>query len=270
MLKETLNRTETRESVEFEVNGEKIFGIFHRPILAKTPYPSVIISHGMAGHKTGRYRVYVDLAKELSKIGFGVLRFDFRGSGDSEGDFGSITLQDQVDDLLEAIKWVRKDPHVDKNRVGLFGRSFGGTIAVIAAAEAADIKSIALWAPLFSAQQWKDKWDFINASTSDPEKIEEFRTINGQVGGLEFYDNLFNLDITPYIQKLSKVPFLHIHGLKDTNVFPSHAHDYEKARRGAEINAFIKLENTDHDFTHRKERFQAIEETCSWFEKTLK
>lgn len=266
-----MDRTETRESVEFEVEGEKIFGIFHRPLNPKkTPYPAVIISHGMAGHKTGRYRVYVDLATELSKRGIGVLRFDYRGSGDSEGNFESITLNDEVKDLIEAIEWVKNDPQVDNDRIGLFGRSFGGTIAIMAAAEVTGVKSIALWAPLFSAQQWKDKWDFINTNTDDMEKVEEFRTINGQLGGLEFYDNLFNLDIKPFIKKIEEVPLFHIHGLKDMNVFPSHADDYEKARKHSKAKSkYLKLENTDHDFTHRKERYHAIDETSNWFEETL-
>lgn len=258
-------RTERRDAITFTNKGAKLFGIFHRP-LAPPPYPTIVCAHGLAGHRTGRFRVYVDLATELSKKGFGVFRFDFRGSGDSEGDFEMITPYDEVSDLLEAVKVVQGDPEVDVNRIGMFGRSFGGIVTVLAAAQIPDVvKSLALWAPLYSAKQWKEAWSLAKVN---PE-LEEYRMINGQLCGIPFFEELFQLDIDPSFKKLDRIPLLHIHGSEDTVVLPSHAEDYELGRKGAKaISRFVRLP-TDHDLTKRAERFMAINETVDWFQDTL-
>ena len=125
---------EERHSVTLHNQGEKLFGIFHRP-LTGSPFPAVLICHGLAGHKTGRYRVYVELAEQLTAHGIGALRIDFRGSGDSEGAFADMTLSGEVSDAILAMKWVQTQAEVDSGRVGIFGRSLGGTVAVITAAE---------------------------------------------------------------------------------------------------------------------------------------
>jgi alpha-beta hydrolase superfamily lysophospholipase len=270
MLEEVLYRTERRDSVTFKNNGAKLFGIFHRP-LAPPPYPTVVFAHGLAGHKTGRYRVYVDIATELSKRGVGVFRFDFRGSGDSEGDFESMLPQDEVSDLLRAIEEIKKDPEVDANSMGLFGRSFGGTIAVLAAAQLADIKSIALWAPLYSAKQWSEKFEYVKSQINSQTNVEEFLVINGQLGGMKFFEELFKIDLEPSVKKLNDIPLLHIHGLKDSVVLPTHANDFELIRKNATApTKFLKFPETDHDFTTRNERFMAIRETAEWFALTLR
>lgn len=259
-------RTERREAITFKNKGAKLFGIFHRP-LAPPPYPTIVFAHGLAGHKTGRYRVYVDLATELCKRGFGVFRFDFRGSGDSEGDFETITPYDEVSDLLQAIEFIKTDPDVDVNRIGLFGRSFGGIVAVLAAAKIPDtIKSIALWAPLYSTKQWKEMWTVVQANPD----LEDYRTINGQLGGIPFFEELFQIDIEPSFKKLDSIPLLHIHGEQDTVVLPSHAEEYEEGRKGVKaISKFVRLPETDHDLTKRAERYMAIKETVDWFQYTL-
>ena len=81
-----MRKIEERQSVVLENEGQKIFGILHRPIHVDS-CPAVLICHGLAGHKTGQYRIYVILAEKLSEAGIASFRIDFRGSGDSEGKF---------------------------------------------------------------------------------------------------------------------------------------------------------------------------------------
>ena len=57
---------EDRESVVLENKGQKIFGIIHKPKVSG-PIPAVLMCHGLGGHKTGKYRMYVLLAEKLSE-----------------------------------------------------------------------------------------------------------------------------------------------------------------------------------------------------------
>lgn len=258
---------ETRESVTLHNEGEKLFGIFHKPLVAE-PFPAVLICHGLAGHKTGRYRVYVELAEALTAKGIGVLRVDFRGSGDSEGIFSEMTLSSEVSDALVSLKWLENAPGVDKKRIGLFGRSLGGAVAVITAAEFQACKSLALWAPIYSGNQWEEGWNYVKSQNIDPKDYAHLRTINGQVAGVSFFEELFEMSIENKLETLKSVPMLHIHGLKDDIVFPSHAEAYRLKRDGVE-SKFILLPESDHDFSFMPEKISAIAETAQWFQDTL-
>lgn len=264
MLKEI--KHEERESVTLYNEGEKLFGILHRP-LGKESFPVVLFCHGLAGHKTGRYRIYVELAEALTAQGIGVLRVDFRGSGDSEGDFSSMTLASEVSDARVALEWLQKAPGINPDKIGIFGRSLGGTVAVIAASQFENIKSIALWAPVFSGDQWVEAWKSLELS-SHPNQHEDLRTINGQVVGIPFYEELFAMKMEDNLKKLENIPLLHIHGLKDSIVYPIQADWYQKARNGSP-SLFFLYDKSDHDFTFMPERKKAIQETSLWFLKTL-
>ncbi len=99
---------EKRECITLKNHDEKIFAIFHQPItLGNEKAPAILICHGFAGQKTGRYRLYVTLAEELAKSGVAVLRLDFRGCGDSEGDFVNTTLAGEVSDALKGLEFLK-------------------------------------------------------------------------------------------------------------------------------------------------------------------
>ena len=57
---------EERESIILKNHGQKLFCIFHKPAHRKN-CPAVLLCHGLGGHKVGRYRLYVSLAKHLAE-----------------------------------------------------------------------------------------------------------------------------------------------------------------------------------------------------------
>ncbi|MCB1113227.1 MAG: alpha/beta fold hydrolase [Chlamydiia bacterium] len=259
---------ETRESVTLENQGQKIFGIFHAPKV-QAPYPAVLFCHGLAGHKTGRFRIYVEIAERLTKEGIAVLRVDFRGSGDSEGQIADMTLTGEIEDAILAFNWMKAHSGVNSDRLGIFGRSLGGSVAALTASEVNLCKSLALWAPIFNADQWRDKWRLVEHYDGHPEDHAELRTINGQVVGLGFYQELFRMDMPKALENLKNVPLLHLHGLKDEIISPVQADHFEMAREGSP-SKFMLFDESDHDFSHSSERKIAIDETVEWFKKTLK
>lgn len=260
---------ETREAVVLENNGQKIFGILHTPKGITRP-PCVLVCHGLGGHKTGRYRVYVDLAEALVAAGIAVFRFDFRGSGDSEGSFGDMTLTGEVSDALVALKYLQGEKKIDNHRIGVFGRSLGGAVAVISSAKFGAAKSLALWSPIFDGEQWKHLWEKTQDGITSEHELLEYRRINGQVAGLPFYAELFGMNIKDELKSLEKIPLLLIHGLKDDMVYSTHSEAYMKEREGLKTSTkLIFMPHGDHDFTYSPERADAIDHTAAWFKQTL-
>jgi dipeptidyl aminopeptidase/acylaminoacyl peptidase len=265
-----MQKVEERESIVLENHGQKIFGMFHRPLIQEAPYPTVLMCHGLAGHKTGKYRVYVNLAKKLSEAGIASLRIDFRGSGDSEGEFSEMTLEGEVSDALKALDFMVNDPLVDVTRIGLFGRSIGGTVALLAARHSRCVKSLATWAPIFNGEQWLDKWHKLHTEDTSDESRDNMMRINGQVPGYDFFKQLFTLNMEEALYPLMEIPLLHIHGERDHIVDMRHARYFERERKKASAKTqFLRLQHSDHDFSDPKEMEQALTETVKWFKKNL-
>ncbi len=263
-----MQQVEVREAITLENNGEKIFGILHRPLQAKN-VPAVVICPGFAGNKCGKFRIFVTLGKELAKKGIAVLRFDYRGSGDSEGEFGDITLEGKISDTLACLKFLANDPQIDASRLGLLGRSLGGAIAVLTARRY-PIKSLALWAPVFKSDPWRELWESFQTNQKlDQVKQEMLRSLPANAPNLEFLKQFFKLDIESELEGLKKVPLLHIHGEQDRVVKMEHAKAYEKARVGLDNTRFVHLSRCDHDFSDVAEQAIAIQETCDWYQHTL-
>ena len=264
-----MRKIEKRESVVLENEGQQIFGILHTPIERLVECPAVLFCHGLAGHKTGKYRLYVILAEKLARLGIASLRIDFRGSGDSEGDFQEMTLESETSDAMVALEFLRKHPAIDNKRIGLFGRSVGGTVALMTA-NRSNVSSLATWAPLFDGEQWQERWHSMHAPhVTEEERLASMR-VNGQVPGRDFFIQLFSMDMRTLLKPLEHLPMLHIHGEKDQMVAVEHAIRFEKARKIAKGDTlFLRLPESDHDFSHPKEQQQALEQTCHWFRDTL-
>jgi uncharacterized protein len=78
----------------------------------------------------------------LSELGYVTLRFDMRGCGKSEGEFGRVICLEQVEDLGNALSFLAGHPVVDPDRIGVIGSSFGGAVAVYAGGTNARIAAV--------------------------------------------------------------------------------------------------------------------------------
>lgn len=261
---------ETRESIMLRNGDQKVFGMLHLP-KGDQPVPGVLFFHGLGGDKCGAHRIYVLIAEGLSKQGIASFRFDFRGAGDSEGDFIDTTIDSQVDDALIALDYFKNHPRIDTSKIGFFGRSFGSIIAIITAEKTGVASSMALWAPFFDGEQWQDRLETVlQAKGVSPEELLELSTINGLNPGLGLFQQIAQLRTSELMKKLDHVPFLHIYGEKDEVIDLLHTHKYEYVRKGAIAESrFIRYPESDHDFLHLKEQKLAIDETLQWFNKTL-
>jgi len=95
----------------------------------------------LLGHKP-----FLVLSDYLTRNGIAVLRYDDRGTAQSEGDFNSATSLDFASDVEAAVAYLKTRKEVDKKRIGLIGHSEGGIIAPMVASKSKDINFIILLA----------------------------------------------------------------------------------------------------------------------------
>ncbi len=266
-----MSSIESQEEVALQIHDKKISAILHYPSFS-FPLATVLICPGFAGTKVGKFSIFLSLTKVLVESGFAVMRFDYRGAGESEGDFAEMTIDSQVEDVLACLNYLKNHPKVNSSAIGLLGRSLGGMIALLAASHFSEIKSLVLWAPVFSASSWKQAFERVSKlpnSFLNQEAKSYLPTNLPQLPGKEFLRQFFAVNLNSSLAKLSSIPLLHIHGQKDQIVTIDHADLYQKASEKYLKTQFIKLASSDHDFSDDKERQLAITETNQWFKNTL-
>jgi fermentation-respiration switch protein FrsA (DUF1100 family) len=77
----------------------------------------------------------------LARHGYGVLSFDWRAVGESEGDQSTVGY-DEVLDVQAAMAWLRARPDVDPDRLGALARSAGAAALIQAAADDPSIRAV--------------------------------------------------------------------------------------------------------------------------------
>lgn len=109
---------ENREAVVFpNWDGLKLFGILHRPVGVPERNTGVIFLSPGVKSRVAPHRLYLKITESLLRQGYPVLRFDFFGLGDSEGELPEkelvdlyATVQDgrYTGDTLSAMDWMER------------------------------------------------------------------------------------------------------------------------------------------------------------------
>ncbi|ELR66680.1 Dienelactone hydrolase [Photobacterium marinum] len=128
-----------RQTVAFSSQGHNISGHLYLPQDAKQPAPLIILCHGFCGVKELLLPAF---AEKFAESGYAALTFDYRGFGESEGESGRLVPALQIEDIHAAIDWAGQQAGIDAERIGLWGSSFGGANAIIAASESDKIKCV--------------------------------------------------------------------------------------------------------------------------------
>lgn len=95
----------------------------------------------IAGHKP-----FLVISDYLTKNGIGVLRYDDRGVGQSEGFFKTANSADFASDVESAIAYLKTRADINTQKIGLVGHSEGGLIAPMVASKSEDVNFIVLLA----------------------------------------------------------------------------------------------------------------------------
>jgi hypothetical protein len=120
------------EVVSFSSAGLRLHGVLGLPegLRPSERRAAFLVLHGFGSNSEGGN--VLQPARVLSEFGYVTLRFDMRGCGKSEGEFGRVICLEQVEDTGNALAFLAKHPAVDPDRIGVIGSSFGGAVAVYA------------------------------------------------------------------------------------------------------------------------------------------
>ena len=130
----------------------KLSGRLYLPDPSNDLRAGAVFCLGFGGVKEG---TPVGLCQALAEAGFTMLSFDYRGFGASEGERALLLPQEQVEDAVAALEYLATQvPGVDPQRIGLYGTSFGGGIAALAAARSPRPRAVVLSVPVMSGSQW--------------------------------------------------------------------------------------------------------------------
>ncbi len=139
-----ISDTRRRESFSVVSDGVTLRGTMLFPSAQPAMlYPALIICHGIPGSGAPRPQDdpgYEGLAEDFSSLGIAAVIFNFRGCGDSGGNFD---MMGWVRDLEAVLDKSVNTPYIDPTRVMLLGFSGGGAAAIRVAAESARVYSIA-------------------------------------------------------------------------------------------------------------------------------
>lgn len=204
-----------------------------------------------------------ELARALRAEGFAVLRFDFTGLGSSEGDFANTNFSSNVEDLLKAADFLRREFEAPSI---LAGHSLGAAAAIVAATQIPEAKGVAaIAAPaetVHVARHIKEKRDEIERSgVATVSLAGRPFTIKKQ-----FLDDLDRDRVLGAAAALKK-PLLLLHSPLDETVGVENATKIFLAAKHPK--SFISLDRADHLLRDPKDARYAGAVIAAWASRYL-
>lgn len=233
-----------QKAIEIKSGDLTLRGMLHTPDAIKGKIPIVLILHGFQGNKTGPHFIFVKLSRILESKGIASVRFDFGGSGESDGDFINMTLSGELEEAGYMLDYIKTLEFVDKDRIGVIGLSMGGAVASMLAGKRKDeIHALCLWAP--AGNMGEIVLNYYIGGNYAQFKERGCYDIEGFLIGEDFVTDVTELDIYQKASDFDKKVLL-IHGDHDTIVPLSTSERYlDYYGKKAKLNI---ISGADHTF----------------------
>lgn len=256
------------EFISFMVNKRTLRGILHLPGGDRDKYPGIVLCHGFTGNKIGRHRVLVKAARFLCSRGYAVLRFDFSGCGDSDGEHREITVGGQVEEALAAVGYLRQQPQMIEAETYLAGLSMGAAIAALAAEKLPELAGLVLWAPV--ANLYSDLKEIVGEPIIEEAEVAGVVDYQGFLLGRQFVDSLRLSAPVPAAAAFTG-PALVLHGTEDTEIPCRNAGQYHKARQSQGLATEVHLiPGADHTFSAVEWENKVFHITAAWLKQNTR
>ena len=212
---------------------------------------------------TKNLRAAVQVSRSLSNEGFAVLRFDFTGIGESEGDFADTNFSSNVADLVAAGRFMEAELKAPRL---LVGHSLGGAAVLHAAHSLSFVKAVAtIGAPAEPSRVLRHLEGY-------REEIERTGTATISLGGRpfkikqQFLEDLKTARMRWAVEELQGA-ILILHSPKDTVVgIENAARLYQMARHPK---SFVSLDDADHLLSRKRDSLYAGRLLAAWVSRYL-
>lgn len=132
----------------------RLFSVRYRPTLIQ-PMGAVVLAHSIGHEYTRGYRNLQQLAVQLCQAGFEVLRFDYVGTGNSEGDCSELTAKLMLQNLVDAKDYLSAQSGIDD--IAVVGLRIGATVA--SQVPQGTFSQTVLWDPIDSGKAFLELVD---------------------------------------------------------------------------------------------------------------
>ncbi|MBO3098695.1 bifunctional alpha/beta hydrolase/OsmC family protein [Gelidibacter pelagius] len=182
----------------------------------------------------------INISRALTAHGFGVVRFDFTGLGQSEGEFADSHFSANVEDLLAVNDYMKA--HYEAPSL-LVGHSLGGAAVIVAASQLDNVKAVATIGAPSTTEHVKRHF------SHQFDEIAEKGDVKVNIGGRpfkinqEFVDDFDKTDL-PAITKQLRRPLLIMHAPFDKVVGIDNAQ--ELFINAFHPKSFVSLDDADH------------------------
>lgn len=247
------------ENIKFKTrDGKQLSAVLDTPDKQK-PHNYVVFAHCFTCDKN----LYAlrNICRALTNEGFAVLRFDFTGLGESEGEFSETNFSSNVNDLVDAGAFLagrNQAPSI------LLGHSLGGAAAIFAAAEMESIKAVGVIGAPSSPVHVK------NLLRRGFDEIKEKGAAEISIGGRpfmiskQFIDDLETQNMSEVLRNLRK-PIIVFHSPQDKIVGIKNAEEIYKAARHPK--SYISLDGANHLLTRKRDSTYVGSVIAGWVQR---
>ena len=203
------------------------------------------------------------ISRRLCDNGVAVLRFDFTGLGNSEGDFSNTNFSSNVQDIISAAKFLEES---HESLTLLIGHSLGGAAILAAAQQLKSVKAIVTIAAPATGIHIQ------HLITDSKQNIQNEKEAEVSLGGRtftiknQFLEDIEKYNTTDYISKLGKA-LLVFHSPVDTIVSIDEAARIYTAAKHPK--SFISLENADHLLSKPEDSQYVADVIAAWVRRYI-
>ncbi|MBD3226015.1 MAG: alpha/beta fold hydrolase [Caldithrix sp.] len=204
-----------------------------------------------------------NISNGLTRNGFAVLRFDFTGLGESEGDFADTNFSSNVNDLVDAAGYLAEHYQAP---VLLVGHSLGGSAVLLASKYLESVKAVTTIGAPFEPEHVK------HLLQDSVETIERKGTATVSIGGRpfeikkQFLDDIKSVKLSKQLAELRKA-LLIMHSPQDTTVGIDNAAQIYQAAKHPK--SFITLDGADHLLSKKEDSFYAGQMIGNWAQRYI-
>ncbi|WP_224490870.1 bifunctional alpha/beta hydrolase/OsmC family protein [Robertkochia flava] len=220
------------------------------------PHAWAIFAHCFTCSKN--FPAVKNISRGLTSEGFAVLRFDFTGLGNSEGDFSNTNFSANINDLEDAAEMLERQFSAPAL---LVGHSLGGAAVLVASSKIPSVKAVvAIGAPSHPSH-------VVHLLKEGKDSILETGKALINIGGRDFtirkqfLDDLENMSENG-VSKAPGTPLLIMHSPQDSIVNIKNARELYKAARHSK--SFVSLDGADHLLSDKKDSLYAGKLIGSW------
>lgn len=254
-----------QKAVEIQSNGLTLRGMLHVPDNTSGKLPIVCIFHGFTGNKMEPHFIFVKLSRMLEKKGIASVRFDFGGSGESDGDFCEMTISKELADAKNILSYAKSLDFTDPSRIAVVGLSMGGAVSSMLAGDCSeDVAALCLWAPAGNMGDLTQL--YMRQKGMRMDTVFESFDIGGLLLGNDFVKDVLSIDIYEKAAAYNKNVLL-LHGDMDPTV-PIAASERYLEVYGTKASLHI-IDGADHTFNTKPWEDEVLDYTIGFIEGEL-